>query len=617
MDRAEAFRPPTFASSRSGRLPVWLLGWTLAAAVLGAKFGGDALNQKFYDPDNAMWLVSVRDLLAGQDLWDSTQLRLYPPDGTSMHWARWVVLLIAAPIALLTPVFGATSAEIITAFVWPLALLGVFMSLVVTICGRLGAGDGLKTEASIAGAIVAALAFPVTSKFSPGSFDHHTIELILALVAILALMKMEETPRWGWAAGLALGAMLATAAEGVPIAAAGMLAAGLLWLVRPDDYRNALARVGTGFAGSSIALFLIMVPPSRWAMPSCDAMSPAFLGFGLAGGAVAILLARALPSALRNTLGRRIAAAACLGGGALAVLWVLFPDCARGGYATMSEEMKTYWLAQIAETRRPLRLAGDDMPLFLGMAGAPFAALITAFLFLSRRWKSPSGWIAFAFLAVGWALFVWQIRGAFYAVAFAIPFGAWGIARARQAWKSGGMRAGILLFAAAGITAAPAAWSAVSEPIANRLTPAIKLQVYEDRKLKSEACEAPPTFAPLQQLPPAVLFNNFMLGPSVLQRTNHSVIAAPYHRNAEGLMSVITAMRSREEAAKAIVLGSPADYVVVCSGLPEVSFYIDHPADGSAPGETLASRLAKGDHPAWLQPVLLADTPLRLYRIVR
>src|SRR5690606_37213592 len=263
-----------------------------------------------------------------QEIWDNVQHRLNPPEGTPMHWARWIIVLIAAPIALLTPLIGATGAEIVTAFLWPTVLLAAFMVLIVRICGHLGEGDGLKFEASIAGAVLAALAFPVTAKFSPGSFDHHAIALILALVAILSFLKMEQAPRAGLVAGLALGTMVASTAEGLPVAAMGMLVAGLLWLFRPDAYRGGLVWLGLGSAASATAFFLIMSPPSEWASPVCDAMSPAFLGFSLAGAAVAIGLGRGLPASLQASFVARLGAAVCLGGACLAGLWLLFPDCA-------------------------------------------------------------------------------------------------------------------------------------------------------------------------------------------------------------------------------------------------------------------------------------------------
>src|SRR5690606_16917125 len=111
-------------------LPIWLLGWTLAMSVLCAKFALPTLQLRLHGPDNAMWLVSARDVLSGQGLWDSIQHRLNPPEGAPMHWARWLSLLIAAPIGLLSLFLGDRSAEIAVAFLWPAVWLAVFMALI-------------------------------------------------------------------------------------------------------------------------------------------------------------------------------------------------------------------------------------------------------------------------------------------------------------------------------------------------------------------------------------------------------------------------------------------------------------------------------------------------------
>ncbi len=617
MTQAGVLVADTPAKAGGRQLPVWRLGWVLAAAILIVGFGGQAVRLEFTDPDNTMWLVSVRDVLAGQGWWDNIQHRLNPPDGTSMHWARWIATAIAAPIALLTPVVGQPTAEIIVAFAWPLALLAVFMNLIVRICGEIGERDGLRTEASVAGALVAALAFPTTAKFAPGGFDHHSIEIILTLVAVLGLLRMALSPKSGAVAGVALGVAMATAAEGAPFVVAGVLIAGLLWLFRPDVYRRGLGWMGAGLAGSSLVTFLLMVPPSRWGAPVCDEMSTPFLGFGLAAGGVAMLLGQVLPEAFTQTIGRRFAAAAALGAFSLASLWALFPACAGGGYSAMSADMQTYWLVQIAEARNLGALIAEDPSMVLSFAGAAFAGLIAAGFYLHKRWKSADGWILLGFLVAGWAILVWQIRGAFFAAAFAIPFGAWAAVRARQVWKSRTAPMGVLLFAIAAMASASAAWSAVGEQLKARTLSPATLANYETRKASSKACVRPEAFASLSTLPRGVLLNEFILGPNILQRTPHAAISAPYHRNSDGLMTMITAMRSSADAAKPVVMQTSADYVLVCAALPETQFYAKHPAGDATADTTLANLLANGTPPDWLAPEPLANTPLKLYRIIR
>lgn len=609
---------PAKAAWHSGERIVWITGWTLAAAILIFGFGAAALTQDFSEPDNAMRLVRVRDLLAGQGWFDAVQHRLNPPDGVPMHWARWIDAVIAAPVALLTPLVGQQNAEIAAAFAWPLSLLAVFMMLVVKISGEIGGRDGLKREAEWAGAIVAALAFPTIEKFAPGAFDHHNVEIVLGLAAVLGLMRMERQPRAAGLAGLALGIAMATAAEAVPMVVAALAVTGVLWLLKPYEFARGLAWLGAGLGGSSILMFLTMVPGSEWGRPVCDAMSTPFLGLAVIGGAVAIVLGVGAPNSLTSTLGRRLGLSATLGSASLLAMGVLFPGCLGGGYSAMTDDMNRLWMSQISETRSLVALTEDDPAMMMSVAGAALAGLVAAGFYLRHHWRDASGWIVFAFLLSAWAVLAWQIRGSAFATAFAIPFGAWAVAKARRDYRSKASTLRLLAFAGVAATSAAAAWASAGEALQNGLTPKRTLANYEARTADSKSCFAPGAFKPLVSAPKGVMLNQFALGANVLVWTEHSVLAAPYHRDVEGTMTMINALRSTPEAAREIVAGSAADYVLVCPSLPETGFYAHNPADPrTMPEGTLSAQLGKGVYPDWLSPVELSDTPLKLYRVIR
>ncbi len=55
------------------------------------------------DTDDAMRLVEVRDLLAGQGWYDNVQYRFLPPGGVPSHWSRLVDAPIAGLILAFTP----------------------------------------------------------------------------------------------------------------------------------------------------------------------------------------------------------------------------------------------------------------------------------------------------------------------------------------------------------------------------------------------------------------------------------------------------------------------------------------------------------------------------------
>ena len=608
LQRGEGGRP-------EGAQIAWLVGWALAAAILVAGAGMAALQQDFSEPDNAMRLVRVRDMLAGQGWFDSIQHRLNPPEGTPMHWAQWIDALLAGPIMVLKPFIGQQAAEIVMAFAWPLGLLGLFMFLVVRISGEIGEHSGLRSEAQWAAALIGALAFPALDKFSPGSFDHHNVEMVLGLTAVWGIMRMREQPLWGAGVGAALGLAMATAAEGVPMVAVALVVAGLLWLFRPAEFARGFARLGLGLAASSLVMLAVLVPSAEWGKPVCDAMGAPFLGFGLVGGGIAVALAF-LPAVAGQTLLRRVGASAILGGVGAFALARLFPECLGGGYAALGEEMSALWMTQISETRSLADLLKDDPGMLLAVSGAAAVGLIAAVLFLRRHWREPAGWAVFGFLLMGWIVLAWQIRGAAFATTFAIPFGAWAVAIARREYRLRASALRALGFVLAAASASAAAWASAGEALQSRVTDRAVLQNYESRVSSAKACSTPAAFRSLARAPKGVMLNQFGLGAGVLVWTEHGVLAGPYHRDVTGTMTMINAFRASPEKAQAIVMQSAADYVLVCQAAPETRFYARH-ADGVAAEGTLSAMLGRGEHPDWLQAVDIGPSALHLYRVVR
>lgn len=594
----------------------WGSGWALAAIILCAGAGAAALAQDFTEPDNAMRLVRIRDMLGGQGWFDSVQHRLNPPAGTPMHWAQWIDALLAGPILLLAPLIGQPAAEIVMAFVWPLGLLAAFMYFVVRIAGEIGAADGLRREAQWIGAIVGALAFPATEKFSPGSFDHHNVEIVCALAAIWWLMRMRERPERAQWAGAALGLALATAAEGVPLVVAGLSVAGVLWLLRPAEFAAGLGRLGLGLAGASGAMFIVLVPPAKWEATVCDAMGAPFLGLGLIGGGIAYALSN-LPKPIGQTLVGRLGASTLISVVGLFVLVRLFPECLGGGYAALGQDMSKLWMTQISETRSLADLLGDDPAMILSVGGAALVGLLGAALYLRKHWRKPDGWIVLAFLLTGWAVLLWQIRGSAFATAFAIPFGAWLVAVARHEYRSKVSALRMLGFAGAALTASAATWAGAGEALQARLTDAAVLGDYQARVASSKTCARPDALRALRAAPEGVMLNHFSLGAGILVWTGHGVLAGPYHRDVEGTMTMISALRSSPDAARSIVQASAADYVVICAAAPETRFYAQNAAEGVLPEQTLSAMLGRGEHPDWLAPVDIGQSPLSLYRVVR
>ncbi len=83
----------------------------------------------FFDTDDAMRAVQLRDLLAGQSWFDMTAYRLDPPQGVFSHWSRIVDAPLAGLELLLRLFLSPPSAELGARLLFPLLLLAALFSL--------------------------------------------------------------------------------------------------------------------------------------------------------------------------------------------------------------------------------------------------------------------------------------------------------------------------------------------------------------------------------------------------------------------------------------------------------------------------------------------------------
>src|SRR5260370_41534286 len=98
---------PAAAIAANHKIMIALL-WAVVACTLAVPVIKDGVFDAM-STDDAMRLVEVRDLIAGQAWFDLAQHRLDPP-GVSMHWSRAIDAPLAALILLLRPLAGAPAA---------------------------------------------------------------------------------------------------------------------------------------------------------------------------------------------------------------------------------------------------------------------------------------------------------------------------------------------------------------------------------------------------------------------------------------------------------------------------------------------------------------------------
>lgn len=572
-----------------------LLAWALIAvtAFLGAREAIPEL--RFNDPDDALRLLEVRNLLAGQGWFDLHLHMVDPPRGVLMHWSRLVDVPIAAVILALAPLVGQAAAEQAAVVVVPALTL---------LCGMLLTARLAKRFASDMAALVACflwpLAFATMTQFAPLRIDHHGWQIVALLAAANGLFAQDRR-RGGWIIGGALAVGMAISLELLPYAAlfAGVL--GLRWL-REDDRAGLPAMLG-GLALASVALFLATrgFDPT----PYCDIASPAYVAGFVVAAVLVALVARRRPGPLALVL--------LLGASAVAVLAVflaLAPQCTRGPFAALDPLVYEYWYKNVLEG---LPVWRQPLPNMMQMAVPPLLGLFAA-AFLWRTGEDEAkrrDWLTYLLLLAGFylvAIVVARAGAAACALATVPTACALRPLLARvQVWRGAGLRilaiTGLLVGLVPGMAVvaiqkvAPLLGGAATAP-----APTTSMQ---------QVCGMPGSLATLKALPKSTLFTPLDIGPWVLLRSDHAVIATGHHRASDAMRDVISAFLAPPEEARAIIRRHGGAYVLSCSDLTEAGVYRDMAKQG------LMARLLANRPPEWLEPVPLpADAgTLRVWRV--
>jgi hypothetical protein len=531
--------------------------WPLAAWLL---FTGAALmlahGSLALDTDSAMRLVQVRDLLAGQGWFDTVQHRLNTPYGLPMHWSR----LVDAPLALLSLI-----SERFALTAWPLLLFAALLLLLSRLAGRLAG------RPAVAVVVILTLFCPeLYAIFTPGNIDHHGLQLVLMLGALVGVV--EQRPRL---TAIAVALSLGVGLETLPY---GLVAIGFSLADR-----NGTKRFGLILAGAALLLLAATTADPYRFTPVCDTYSlfyAVLLACGGLGAAAISLLPR---HRLAATIGLAVALAA--------IAAFLNPACLAGPYGGLDARMQTLFFARINEAH-PVWVFFHLSP-SQTIGGYVYAAFALALCFAAPAGRART--IIITFSAVALAVATFQYRATPFALVFALPGLAAALARL---WERRGLilLTAALIFANGGAFTLAASLAEGQERIATRAA-AFARQV---------ACGNEPAMEVLKSLPRGRVAGFVDQGPAILAYTPHSAIAGPYHRDAAGILDTYEIFAGKNPRA---VLGSRGiNYVMTCRGAPDWGFYR---AQGG-----LVAELARNRIPAWLAPVGRSGG-VEVYRVER
>jgi hypothetical protein len=583
------FHAPAGIAARFSAASVVFAAW---AAVCVVVYRGIAVPDSMFT-DDAMRLVQVRDLIAGQGWFDLVPHRLNPSAAVAMHWSRLVDLPIAALILMLTPLFGQPGAEVIVATLWPPLLLLPALTLVVVIARRLVA------EAWLPALIIAAFAGPALAHFRPGALDHHGVQLVLLLAAVAGTTFRENERLAPIVGGVAVAASLAVGLEMAPALIALLAAVGLRWAIAGERAARGMLLFAGAMAVASVVFFAMTVAPQAWTTSVHDAFSFAHL---LAMLFAAAALAGLAAFANRVAPTTRLALAIGLGAAAALVVAASFPEILRRPYAGVDPRLTTLWLDHIAERQSLFALARNNIGEVPTFYVVPIAALLlSAATFARLAVQDRLHFLPALFVLLATSIVaVCELRGA----PAANLLGA-AVLAANLTWIFAGEAARLrrlavaLLFSGpvlglAGTGAAAAAGLLGQKPVVH--VPVARCLSFAD-------------VAPLARLPAGRVLTSIEVGPYVLAATDHAVFAGPYHRDVPGISLVYDVMLGTPAAAAALLRTRNVDYLALCRTGAELRSYQRAAPDG------LAARIARGERFGFLVPVEAPDTQLRIFRV--
>lgn len=570
---------------------LWFLSIWLAGAVAAIAVNHSAIVQfRFWDPDDVMRLLEVRDWLRGQSWFDLVQHRMNLPLGLSMHWSRLLDVPLAALILLFEPFVGQRMAETIAAVVIPVFTLGATMGLVAGITRhRSGTGAGLLAAA------LCLLSIGTWYAMQPMRIDHHGYQILCGLGIVWALIARQDR-NGAIIAGLCAALWTHISLEGLAFTACACAWLALLSLAKPEQRLRLPFFLAALFVASAL-LYLAAHGFGLIGETFCDQMSP----IHIAAFAVAALLSFAMLALPPRAVMPRIAAFAMIAASCAFLYRLWAPQCAAGPFGSLGPLGHDLWYVNVHEGvplwRAPVeaRFVWGVFP-WVGLAGAA----MTAFDSSRHSWDE---WSYCALLAAATGIAMLVMRAGAFANLLAIP-GAIGliilIFDRTEAWLMPlriSVRAGSLLLLS------PFGAQSTSLFVMQH-NPAPSGQALDRR------CGQIDSLAVLDSLAPTTVLAPLELGPNIVAGTHHYGVTGPYHRNPDALEDVLQFFTANEQAAYAVARRRNARLLVFCPIGGEMAAMAKFAPKG------VAAQLLSGHPPHWLHPLLLPETAgIRIYQI--
>jgi hypothetical protein len=580
---------------------LWALLATLFLVVISFAGQGPSLSDWLGDTDDAVRLVTVRDLINGAPWFDTTLPRIGAPEPLVSHWSRLIDLPLAAMIGALSPLLGPDRAELVTRIIWP-TLLFFALALIVAREAQRRAGPLAATFALV----LVSTSVMALAQFRPGRIDHHNAQILCAVGGLLFLVRSLDDKPAGWIAGVLLGLGFAVGYEAIALTVPALGLASLTVMLQSPRHSKAsegVTRAAVAATSVLFVAFIATIPPTRWLDVRCDALSFNLVAFAVCGTA-------GLWAAMRID-GGHVARCAILGAGLFAGAGIysgLEPACLAGPFGQVAPALKPIWLDEVIETKSVLWLAASHPAPALAAVAFVLAGA-AAQVALWRRKRDASTALAAAFVILAALLGCWQIKLLPYASWLAaVPLGIWAAGLHGTASISPLLArvAAVMLLSQAALDAG---FTALLSPMQRSgQQAASEVEASDPRR----PCFLSHNVRRLAALPPGLVAGDIDLGPYIVALSPHRVVAAPYHRLEKGILANHAILSGKPEQALQHLEVLGVDYVALCADRWQSS----NRSSRNKEGRPLRARLLDGDRFGFLQELEMpADAGLRVWKV--
>ncbi|MPZ12091.1 MAG: hypothetical protein GEU89_18055 [Kiloniellaceae bacterium] len=568
-------------------------------------------------PDSFMRMLRINELYQGQGWFDGTIARANAPYGDILHWTRpfdLLVMLLALPISLVT---GYEQALYVAGMVIsPLLQLATALALIWTL------RPVIRPAVWFLPAVALFLQPGALSYSVLGRADHHSLLLLVFVIAagfILRALRNPMNARPALLAGVVTGIGIWLSVEFLLVLGLCLAALGSPWLF---GERERAAQNKWFALGLSVVLLVALLterPFDRLLEPSYDQVSGVHFLV-----AVCCLLFWRMAETYEERGGR---ASRLLGRTTLLVVGVgaagllvaaTFPQFFAGPMAEVDPRIRPLWLDRVVEMRPITPSDRDSFGKFALFFGVGILSVPLFLKILVEERSTRQFWLLF-FVALAslllWIVSTRHIRFSGYSeIAFIMAFAVvldhflgW-TGRIASDFTRGLLRGTFLTVMLLGPVIVGCALMSASKAKDSAGQSLEGCDVGEvARYLNSDA---------RWSREPQTILTFIDIGPELLYRTPHAVLATPYHRNGDGIYDSHRILTSRDEPlARELMAARRVDLVLLCRSPAERAFFAD--PDGT---ETLYLRLDQGRPPAWLEPVDLPpglSETARLYHLAQ